>query len=73
MDTSAAGKYEYQVENEFNYALLNEGCREFAFKTIAAAGKNATVLHYVDNNSEVKDNDLVLFDLGLLYLSLLIL
>lgn len=67
MDTIAAGKYEYQVENEFNYALLNEGCREFAFKTIAASGKNATVLHYSENNCQIPENSLMLFDLGATY------
>ena len=35
--------------------------------TIAATGKNATVLHYVDNNAEMKDGDLILFDLGAEY------
>lgn len=55
---------EYQLEAYFEFACRNEGIKDYAFKTIAAAGKNATVLHYVDNNSEVKDNDLVLFDLG---------
>ena len=55
---------EYQLEAYFEFACRNEGIKDYAFKTIAAAGKNATVLHYVDNNSEVKDNELVLFDLG---------
>ena len=55
---------EYQLEAYFEFACRNEGIKDYAFKTIAAAGKNATVLHYVDNNSEVNDNDLVLFDLG---------
>ena len=67
MKTIEAGKYEYQVENEFNYSLLNEGCRKFAFKTIAASGINATVLHYSDNNCVIPENSLMLFDLGATY------
>ena len=39
-----------QSINLIVYSLLNEGCRKFAFKTIAASGINATVLHYNDND-----------------------
>src|SRR5699024_12068492 len=34
------------------------------FDTIVASGKNATVLHYIENNQELKDNEMVLLDLG---------
>ena len=57
-------KYEYQVEAEFNYALLQEGCSHYAFKTIAASGINATTLHYSSNNSLIPNDSLMLFDLG---------
>ena len=40
------------------------GC---AFDTIAASGENATVLHYIDNDSILKEDDLILFDLGALH------
>ena len=55
---------EYQAESYFEFACRNRGIKDYAFKTIAASGKNATILHYVDNNSTIKDGDLVLFDLG---------
>lgn len=64
---SKPGMYEYQLENYFNFALLDEGCRKFAFDTIAASGKNATVLHYSENNTVMQDNTLILFDLGASY------
>lgn len=67
MSNIGSGKYEYQVENEFNYALLNEGCRQFAFKTIAASGNNATVLHYNENKCMIPEGSLMLFDLGASY------
>ena len=64
MKESRAGLYEYQLESYFDFVIKNNGQRIHSFKTIAASGKNATILHYVANNSVLKDGDLVLFDLG---------
>ena len=58
------GLYEYQAETYFDSYIKFNGQRVTSFETICATGKNATILHYVDNNTEIKDNDLVLFDLG---------
>ena len=58
------GLYEYQAETYFDSSIKWNGQRTTSFRTIAASGKNATVLHYTQNNSLIKDNDLVLFDLG---------
>lgn len=58
------GMKEYELEAYFEFECRRRGVRDYAFNTIAAAGKNATILHYVDNNSEAKDGDLILFDLG---------
>ena len=58
------GQYEYQVETFYDSYIKWHGQRDYAFQTICACGKNATVLHYTDNNSLIKENDLVLFDLG---------
>ena len=67
MDNSKAGMKEYELEAYFDFVCKQNGAKDFAFKTIAAAGKNATILHYVDNDSEIKDGDLILFDLGAQY------
>ncbi|GAB6168643.1 aminopeptidase P family protein [Clostridium carnis] len=64
MKSSKAGLKEYELEAYFDFVCKSNGVKDFAFKTIAAAGENATILHYVDNNSELKDGDLILFDLG---------
>lgn len=58
------GLYEYQIETYYDSYIKFNGQKETSFETICAAGKNATILHYVDNNTVVKDNELVLFDLG---------
>lgn len=58
------GLKENQMEAVFDYTLKYNSNFSTAFDTIAASGKNATILHYVDNNAELKDGDLMLFDLG---------
>jgi Xaa-Pro aminopeptidase len=60
------GAYEYEMEAHFLHTLNLNNVVE-SFNTIAASGKNATVLHYVDNNQKLGDNDLMLFDLGAYY------
>lgn len=67
MRNSKSGIKEYELEAYFDFICKKNGVKDFAFKTIAAAGKNATVLHYVTNDSELKDGDLILFDLGAQY------
>lgn len=64
MKNVKAGMKEYEIEAYFDFECKTRGAKDYAFRTIAAAGKNATILHYVDNNSELKDGDLILFDLG---------
>ena len=64
MKNAKAGMKEYELEAYYEFVCRSNGIKDYAFKTIAAAGKNATILHYVDNNSEIKDGDLILFDLG---------
>lgn len=58
------GLYEYQVETFYDSFIKFNGQKVTSFDTICATGKNATILHYVNNNTMIKDNDLVLFDLG---------
>ena len=57
------GRYEYQSAADFEYqCALNNAT--LAFDTIAASGKDATVLHYVTNQKPLAENELVLLDLG---------
>ncbi|KGM98425.1 peptidase M24 [Clostridium novyi A str. 4552] len=67
MKHAKPGMMEYEIEAYFDYVLTSEGVRDKAFKTIAASGKNATVLHYSENNSKCGENDLIMFDLGAQY------
>lgn len=58
------GMNETEIEAYFDFGLKTRGVKHHAFHTIAAAGENATILHYNKNNSDSKDGDLVLLDLG---------
>lgn len=64
MNNLKPGIMEYEIESYFDFVLNSAGVKDRAFKTIAASGKNATVLHYSENNCKTKTNDLILFDLG---------
>lgn len=55
--------YEYEIEAYFDFELKSRNARH-AFSTIAASGKNACIMHYVNNDRKMCDGDLILFDLG---------
>lgn len=61
------GMMEYELEAYFDFELKKNGVKDFAFPTIAASGINGTILHYDSNNTETKDGDLILLDLGAQY------
>lgn len=58
---------EYEAEAYFDFEIKKNGVKEKAFETIFASGKNATVLHYQENNCKIENNSLVLIDLGASY------
>jgi len=60
------GMNEGELEALFEYTIKSAGSQGTSFNTISAHGKNATVLHYEDNNCVIEDNCLVLNDLGAL-------
>lgn len=64
MTNAKPGMMENELEAYFDFTLKCAGVKDLAFHTIAAAGKNGTVLHYNSNDCEAKDGDLILFDLG---------
>lgn len=61
------GVWEYELEAEFMHEFLMNRSRGFAYTPIIAAGNNANVLHYIENNDQCSDGDLVLFDVGAEY------
>ncbi|TCD19447.1 Xaa-Pro aminopeptidase [Pseudomonas sp. IC_126] len=64
MQASRAGLYEYHLEAELDYEFRKGGAKMPAYGSIVAAGKNACILHYRENDAALKDGDLVLIDAG---------
>lgn len=54
---------EYELEAYFDFELKRHNA-DHSFPSIIAGGKNATILHYGENNTRIKDRSLVLCDLG---------
>lgn len=67
LDNIKPGMMEYEIEAYFDFTLKKNGITNRAFETIAARGKNATILHYSQNNCKAEEGDLILFDLGAQY------
>jgi Xaa-Pro aminopeptidase len=61
------GVWEYNIEAEFMHEFLNNRSKGFAYTPIIASGNNANVLHYIENNQQCKDGDLILMDVGAEY------
>ena len=55
------GMMEYALEAELNYVFGKNGCVP-SYNSIVGGGENGCILHYVENNKELKDGDLVLID-----------
>ena len=58
---------EYEIEAELMHEFLMNRSKGFAYEPIIASGRNACVLHYIDNNKQCKDGDLILMDVGAEY------
>lgn len=61
------GVMEYEIEAEIVHSFLSQRSSGEAYDSIIASGDRARTLHYVSNNEECKDGELVLMDFGALY------
>lgn len=61
------GQFEYQLEAELTYAFTRAGAQSHAYTPIVGSGPNSCILHYVANNRQIVDGDLVLIDAGAEY------
>ncbi len=64
MQVCRPGMREYELEAEFLHEFRKAG-GEPAYPTIVGGGENACILHYTENNAELRDGDLVLIDAGM--------
>jgi Xaa-Pro aminopeptidase len=61
------GQYEYQLQAEIEHQFMTSGATGPAYTSIVGGGKNACILHYIENQSALKSGDLVLIDAGCEY------
>lgn len=61
------GVMEYEIEAEFIHEFIRNRSKGFAYGPIIASGANANVLHYVENNQQCREGELILFDVGAEY------
>lgn len=61
------GVMEYEIEAEIWHSFLSQRATGPAYGSIIASGDRARILHYVFNNQECKDGELVLMDFGAEY------
>ena len=61
------GVWEYEIEAEFIHEFIRQRSRGFAYTPIIASGKNACVLHYIENNLQCQDGDVMLLDVAAEY------
>ena len=64
MKQAAPGVFEYELEATLDYTFRRRGGTGPGYSTIVGAGANATILHYIENNSQLADGDLILIDAG---------
>ena len=67
MKASRPGMQEYEVEALIEKVFRQRGAAGPAYTSIVGAGANATVLHYINNDGQLHDGDLLLVDAGAEY------
>ena len=66
-ESTKPGTYEYAIQAEMEHIFRKSGAMGTAYPSIVASGANACILHYVDNNAQMQDGDLLLIDAGCSY------
>ncbi|HSJ04360.1 MAG TPA: aminopeptidase P family protein [Verrucomicrobium sp.] len=64
LDFVKPGVMEYEVEAEIIHEFIRRGAQGHAYTPIIASGKNACVLHYIQNEAPCGNGDLLLMDFG---------
>jgi Xaa-Pro aminopeptidase len=67
MEKCRPGMFEYQLEGEILHEFNRHGARFPSYNTIVGSGENGCILHYTENESQMRDGDLVLIDAGCEY------
>ena len=66
MQICKPGMMEYELDAEIVHHFMKNGAT-YAYPSIVGGGENGCILHYIENNTPLKDGDLVLIDAGAEY------
>lgn len=64
MRLAAPGRFEYELEGKIISHCMSAGARFQAYSPIVGAGANGCILHYIENDAQMHDGDLILIDAG---------
>ena len=67
MQFAKPGRYEYEIQAEIEHIFRLRGGNGPAYPSIVASGPNSCILHYIENNRQLQDGDLLLIDAGCAY------
>jgi Xaa-Pro aminopeptidase len=67
MRSARPGMKEFELEALIEYIFRRNGANAPAYTSIVGGGANATILHYINNDMELRDGDLLLIDAGAEY------
>lgn len=67
MEFAKPGRYEYEIQAEIEHIFRLRGGNGPAYPSIVASGRNSCILHYIENNRQLQDGDLLLIDAGCAY------
>ena len=61
------GVWEFEIEAELSHEFLRNRSLGFAYTPIIASGASSCVLHYIDNDKQCKNGDIILLDVAAEY------
>jgi Xaa-Pro aminopeptidase len=67
LKTTKPGKFEFEVQAEIEYEYTTNRANGHGYAPVIASGKNACVLHYIENDKVCNNGDLMLMDFGAEY------
>ena len=67
LDFVKPGVWEYEIEAEIIHEFIRNRSKGFAYEPIIGSGASSCVLHYIENNKQCKDGDIILMDFGAEY------
>jgi Xaa-Pro aminopeptidase len=59
--------WEYEIEAEYIHEFISNRSKGFAYTPIIASGKSNVILHYIENNQQCKNGELILLDVAAEY------